>query len=237
MRRLFLVAAFAVLAACEPEWGSRLVLKLEGDPAQMTETVKVLRRRLAEAGDRYTTIEPLGADQIEVRAPGVADSLGMTRFLTRPGKLSFHLVDVYANPTWYQLGVEHNGRIVLSDETFGTLRLTVIFADPVVTNADISNARSGNNPSTGPDIGFELNPAGAKRFGKATTENVGRPFAIVLDDRIIMAPNIQSPIMGGTGRITGRFTQEETDQMAMILRAGALPARLTLVETATFGGK
>jgi preprotein translocase subunit SecD len=105
----------------------------------------------------------------------------------------------------------------------------------IVSGSDLQTASQIFDEYNRPAISFTLRPAGAQRFGKVTTENIDRPFAIVLDDRIVSAPTIQSPITGGTGRITGSFTIQEAENLAIILRSGALPAKLKVVEQRLVG--
>jgi preprotein translocase subunit SecD len=105
----------------------------------------------------------------------------------------------------------------------------------VITGTDLQTASQGFDQSNNPNIQFQLRPAGATRFGKTTTENVGKPFAIVLDDRIVSAPTIRSPITGGSGVIEGNFTVQEAENLAIILRSGALPAKLQVVERRVVG--
>jgi preprotein translocase subunit SecD len=226
------------LAACAPQApqsGVRLVLQLEGDPALLDETVEVLRNRVNATGDRFTTIEPLGADRIEVRAPGVADPRGIASFLTRPGKLAFHLVDSEADPAGYAVGVEQNGRLALRHAERDAP--AVVFADPIVVNGDIASASPHADVVGNPAIELRLTPSSAEKFSRATTENINRSMAIVLDGVIVTDPVIRTPIASGGVEVTGGFTTEEAGQIALALTSGALPARLTLIETTTFGDK
>jgi len=108
--------------------------------------------------------------------------------------------------------------------------IEVLHLDSIIQGADLSGAQQDFDETGGASIAFQLHPAGAKRFGDETRKNVGQRFAIVLDDRIVSAPTIQSPIIGGSGRITGSFTIEEAEQMAVVLRSGALPAKLKVAE-------
>ena len=106
----------------------------------------------------------------------------------------------------------------------------------MVDGADLVDAQQSFDQQTGePDVTFRFNLRGAQKFGLVTSENVGRPFAIVLDGKVISAPVIRSPITGGTGQITGNFTMDEASSLAILLRAGALPAKLTVVEERTVG--
>ncbi len=106
----------------------------------------------------------------------------------------------------------------------------------MVEGEDLVDAQPSFDSRTGePDVNFRFNLRGGQKFGEVTSENVGQPFAIVLDGKVISAPRILSPITGGSGQITGNFTVEEADNLAVLLRAGALPAKLTVVEERTVG--
>src|SRR5204863_3465786 len=106
----------------------------------------------------------------------------------------------------------------------------------VVSGGDLTDAQPGFDQRTSePIVNFRFNSSGARKFGQATSENVGRPFAIVLDDEVISAPVIREPIIGGSGQISGSFTVQTANDLAILLRAGSLPAKLTIVEERTIG--
>src|SRR5581483_3300429 len=105
-----------------------------------------------------------------------------------------------------------------------------------VSGADLTDAQAGFDQRTGePVVNFRFDTAGARRFAQVTQENVGRPFAIVLDNKVISAPVIREPILGGSGQISGSFTVQQANDLAILLRAGALPAPLTVIEQRTVG--
>jgi preprotein translocase subunit SecD len=139
------------------------------------------------------------------------------------------MVDSNANPADYEIGVERNGRIALPDDSLGG-QIQVIYPDAIVRGSDIARASQSRDGVDRPNVSFELHPGGAQRFGRATTQNVGKAFAIVLDNRIVSAPLILSPITDGSGQITGSFTENEAQDLAAILSGGALSGPLTLVE-------
>src|SRR5690606_35859492 len=143
--------------------------------------------------------------------------------LTQTGVLTFNMVDQAANVADYQPTVPRNNRVALPDDSMNG-QIEVVFLDSIIQGADLSGARQDFDETGRASISFSLHPAGAKRFGDETRKNVGQRFAIVLDNRIVSAPVIQSPITGGSGRITGSFSIEEAEQMAVVLRSGALPA-------------
>jgi preprotein translocase subunit SecD len=113
-----------------------------------------------------------------------------------------------------------------NDGDFGGA-LQVVDSNPIILGSDLSGAVQDFDQSGRPSISFTLHPAGAQRFGKETSQSVGKYFAIVLDNRIVSAPQIQGPIMTGNGQITGNFTIDEAEQLAIVLRSGALPAKST----------
>lgn len=189
---------------------------------------EAVRRRVDATGAVEPNIQKQGASRIIVEVPGLSDPTSLIDVLTRAGVLTFNMVDVEADPSKYELNVPSNGRIKLANGETGQQQ--VVFEDPVITGQDLSRATQAFDQSGRPAIEFGLKPAGAQRFGRATTNNVGKPFAIVLDNEIVSAPNIHTPIMTGSGQITGDFTVERANNLASILRAGALPAKLRVAE-------
>ncbi len=144
------------------------------------------------------------------------------------------MVDREANPADFPEGEEIRGRRALPSEELGGAT-QVVFSDPIITGGDLSGADQIYDERNRPAISFTLRPAGAQRFGDTTTQNRGELFAIVLDDVIISAPRINEPITGGAGRITGNFTPQEAENLAIVLRSGALPAKLRVVEQRLVG--
>jgi protein-export membrane protein SecD len=139
------------------------------------------------------------------------------------------MVDTQADPSQYQIGVPRNNRVALPDESLGGAP-QVIMLDPIISGNDLSGAQQSYDQYNAPNISFQLHGPGAQKFGRATAANVGRPFAIVLDNKIISAPTINSPIMSGSGQITGSFTMQEANDLAVVLESGQLPAKLVVVE-------
>lgn len=192
---------------------------------------EAVQRRVDQSGLTEPSVTKQGETRVLVEVPGL-DAKGVTslvELLTKTGVLTFNMVDTQANVADYTVGVPRNNRVALPNEGQGGAP-QVILLDSVITGADLSGANPAFDQYGGHSISFTLHGPGAQRFGKTTTANVGRPFAIVLDNRIISAPVINSPITGGSGQITGDFTQEEASQLAIVLRSGALPAKLQVVE-------
>lgn len=210
--------------------GEKTFQKMQADV--LPEVLDVAKRRLDGIGLQSAIVQPKGANQIEVQVPADADPKSITDLLTRSGVLTFNLVDADANIADYEIGVEVNGRFALPDDGAGGA--LVIYTDAVLRGADLSGARPGLDDGARPNIQFQLHPGGAAKLGRATTQNIGKQFAIVLDGRIVSAPVIHSAITGGSGQITGDFTVEEAERIAVTLRTGALPVKLKLIESSGF---
>lgn len=189
------------------------------------QSIEVLRRRIDGSGMKEPSIQREGADRIVVQVPGLQDPQKLKELLGSTAKLEFRLVaEPGANP----------GDFELLDETDGG-KLPVE-KQVMVQGEDLTDAQFGfDQRSNEPIVNFRFNLRGGQKFGEVTARNVGRPFAIVLDNKVISAPRILSPITGGQGQISGRFTTEQANNLAVLLRAGALPAKLTTVEERTVG--
>ena len=155
-------------------------------------SLEAARRRLG-AADLEATVGEMAPSRLCVEAPGFgAEQLdNLAELLTRPGVLTFNMVDDEADPSAYEPGVEKNGRIALPDDSLDGAP-QVIFVDAVVRGSDLSGADAVRDISGQPAISFQLHPSGQSKFGKATTENLGKAFAVVLDDRILTSPRIMS---------------------------------------------
>lgn len=206
--------------------------KLQADA--LASSIEAVRRRADNSGLVEPNIQKQGDTRILVEVPGLnpneTDTLIET--LTKTGVLTFNMVDRGANIADYEVGVPLNNRVALPDDSLGG-QVQVISLDSIITGADLSGARQDYDQQNNASIAFQLHPAGAKKFGDATSRNVNEFFAIVLDNRIVSAPRIISPITSGSGQITGSFTLAEAEQLAIVLRSGALPARLKVAEQRT----
>jgi SecD/SecF fusion protein len=192
--------------------------------AATEQSLEIIRRRIDQIGIAEPTIQQVGADRILVQLPGVQDPTRVRALLGSTAKLSFHMV---ANSG----GI---GTRTLPGATDGQQH--TIQNHIAMMGDRLSDARAGYDDQTGqPVINFRLDNAGARQFADITRTNVGRPFAIVLDGKVLSAPVINEPIPGGSGRISGSFTLAEATDLAALLRAGALPARLTVIEERTVG--
>jgi len=200
--------------------------------------VAASREAVQRRADGSGLVEPYitrqGDNRVLVEVPGLKTTEvdELVNVLTTAGVLTFNLVDTQANPADYQIGVPRNNRIALPNQSQGGAP-QVVMLDSIISGADLSNAYPSNDEYGRPSIAFQLHSSGAQKFGRTTTQNVGRPFAIVLDNTIVSAPVINSPITGGSGSITGSFTPDEADNLAIVLKSGQLPAKLQVVERRT----
>jgi preprotein translocase subunit SecD len=197
--------------------------------------IETIRRRVDPGGTSEATIVRQGADRILIQYPGLKDVEDLKVKVGKTARLSFHEVHPSMTPEEARQGRPPIGwRIYPSDEPGGGTYL--LREEPVVQGEDLTDAQPGFDSQTNqPIINFRFNQSGSRKFGRYTQANVGRPFAILLDDKVISAPVIQSAILGGSGQISGRFTVESANTLAIQLRSGALPAALTIVEERTVG--
>jgi preprotein translocase subunit SecD len=201
------------------------------------QSIQIIERRVNELGTVEPSIQRQGVDRILVQVPGLQDPARLKELLGKTAKLTFRLVDMSMNP---QEAVQQ-GRAPPDSEILyegkGAQRVPVLVEKHVmVSGEDLNDAQPGFDQRTKePIVSFRFNTSGGRRFARVTQENVGRPFAIVLDNEVISAPVIREPILGGSGQISGNFTVESANDLAILLRAGALPAPLTIIEERTVG--
>ena len=197
----------------------------------MAQSLEIVRRRIDESGTREPTIQRQGEDRILVQVPGVGSAAEVLALLGETAKLTFHEVvsqtgDPNARPGPGEI-------LVPAAEREGAYY--ILERAPEVSGENLVDASAGFDQDGQPAVNFRFDTTGARRFGDYTRQNVGRLFAIVLDDEVISAPRIISPITGGSGQITGAFTVEEANRLAILLRAGALPAEIRVLEQRTVG--
>ena len=192
------------------------------------QSIEVLRRRIDASGTREPTIQREGNDRIVVEVPGLQDTQRLKDLLGTTAKLEFRLVaQPGANPADVeQLPFYKNTR----EGTEGVEKRVMVQGEDLTDAQASFDQRSGE-----PDVDFRFNLRGGQQFAEATSQNVGKPFAVVLDNQIVTDPVIQSAITGGSGVITGRYTVQQANDLAVLLRAGALPAKLTVIEERTVG--
>lgn len=195
------------------------------------QALEIVRRRIDEVGTREPTIQRQGADRILVQVPGVGSAQEVKEIIGTTAQLTFQPVVRLAGTP--DEDVSTGEEVLPSMERENTYY--VLEEVPVVTGEELVDAQPSFDQNGRPAVNFRFNPKGARAFGDYTAENIGAPFAIVLDGEVISAPTIQSHIPGGSGIITGNFTVEESTNLAVLLRAGALPAELTFLEERTIG--
>ena len=200
----------------------------------LEQSIEVVRRRIDETGTREPSIQRQGERRILVQLPGVDNPQQIIDIIGKTAKLTFRFVNENADP--YSGRVPPGTEILESDEegTAGQPRRYAVLKRTMVSGENLVDAQATFQDGQ-PVVSFRFDAVGARRFGDATRQNVGRLFAIVLDNRVISAPVINEPIPGGTGIISGRFTVQEVQDLALLLRAGALPAPMTDLEQRVVG--
>lgn len=207
--------------------------------AAVEQSIEIVRRRVDPDG----TVEPIivrqGATRILLQLPGEQEPERIKRLIGQTAKMTFHLVDETANPT---LGAPPPAGVLFLPMAAqrgapGTTPERIAVRRRIeVDGANLTGASPGQNPQTGEwVVNFTFDSTGTRRFADVTRSNVGRPFAIVLDEKVITAPVIREPITQGRGQISGSFNAQSANELAVLLRAGALPAPLTVVEERTVG--
>jgi len=199
------------------------------------QSIEKIRRRIDALGTTEPSITPQGRDRISVEVPGEGDPERLKAVIGQTARLTFQMVDDQVGQDDVAAGRIPPDDEVLPDESESN-RPTVVKKRAVVDGDMLTDASQGFDPqSTQPIVNFRFNGVGAQKFSKTTSDNVGRKFAIVLDGKIIEAPNITTPITGGSGFIIGSFTPQSASDLALLLRSGALPAKLDIVRQNTVG--
>ncbi|HMF26236.1 MAG TPA: protein translocase subunit SecD [Pseudolabrys sp.] len=208
---------------------------LERIRQSVDQSIQIIERRVNELGTVEPLIQRQGTDRILVQVPGLQDPTQLKIILGKTAKLDFRMVDVSMPAEQALQGrLPPDAEILYSATTPKTPYL--VEKRVLVSGGDLTDAQPGFDQRTNePVVNFRFNTSGARKFAQVTQENVGKPFAIVLDNEVISAPVIREPILGGSGQISGSFTVESANQLAVLLRAGALPAPLTIIEERTVG--
>jgi preprotein translocase subunit SecD len=200
------------------------------------QSIEIVERRVNQLGTVEPLIEREGNDRIVVEVPGLQDPTRLKALLGRTAKLTFQLVDLSVPPGLLLNGQPASGSEILYDVKHAPPIPYLVSKEVAVSGADLTDAEPGFDQRTGlPIVTFRLNAEGARRFARVTRENVGKPFAMVLDNEIISAPVIREPIVTGSGEISGNFTVQQANDLAVLLRAGALPVPLSVIEERTIG--
>lgn len=198
------------------------------------QSIEVVRRRVDGGGIKESTIQRQGANRILVQVPGLDDPKQLLDLLGKTAKMTFHLVDESVTPTDALAGRLPPGTKMLYERARGDgvqREPLVVQEQAIITGDQLQRASGGFDNQTGqPIVSFSFDMSGARTFAAITTENIGRRFAVVLDDEVITAPVIRSPIIGGQGQIEGGFTTKTANDLAVMLNAGALPAAISVEE-------
>ncbi|AUC96942.1 MULTISPECIES: protein translocase subunit SecD [Bradyrhizobium] len=222
--------------------GSGLI-RLTIPPAAITErirqtieqSIQIVEKRVNELGTVEPVIQRQGTDRILVQVPGLQDPTRLKELLGKTAKMEFRMVDTSVSPDQAQQGRLPPDSELLMSASPPPIPY-VVKKQVLVSGGELSDAQPGFDQRTGEAIvSFKFNTTGARKFAQATAENVGQPFAIVLDNKVISAPVIREPITGGQGQISGSFTVQSANDLAILMRAGALPAPLTVIEERTVG--
>ncbi|PIE13869.1 MAG: protein translocase subunit SecDF [Rhodobacterales bacterium] len=204
---------------------------LATDERTVRQSLEIIRRRIDEVGTREPTIQRQGADRVLIQVPGVGSAAELKRIIGTTAQLTFQPV---VSRTENKDQAPGAGNEVVPDLEQDGLYY-ILEKSAVVTGEDLVDAQPSFDQNGRPAVSFRFNPSGGRKFGDYTADNIGNPFAIVLDGEVVSAPTIQSHIPGGSGIITGNFTLEESTELAILLRAGALPAGLEFLEERTIG--
>ena len=211
------------------------------------QAIPIIEKRVNGLGLVEPTIQRQGIDRVLVQVPGLGDPRALIDILKTEAKLEFRLVNLTTTPQQAMQGSIPPDSEILCEardqKTSADVKPPLceggipwlVYKQVMVEGGDLTDARTGFDQNGRPDIEFTFNATGARKFGQVTQENIGRPFAIILDNKVMSAPTIQSAILGGRGQITGNFTVEEANKLAIVLRAGALPAKLTPIEQRVVG--
>lgn len=205
--------------------------------AVVEQSIEIVRRRIDEMGTREPTIQRQGDDRILVQLPGVREPERVKQLLGKTAKLTFRFVDEETSVEDAKQGrlPASSELLPLEDRLGGGATEIVVRKRIMVSGESLTDARASYDENGRPAVSFKFESAGARAFGNATRDNVGKLFAIVLDNRVISAPRIQSAILGGSGIITGNFSTQSANDLSLLLRAGALPAPMKVLEERTVG--
>jgi len=198
--------------------------------------IETVRRRIDITGTTEPVIQRQGRDRILVQVPGFNDPARLKELIGKTAKLTFQLVDQTMPVEEAQRGNPPPGSQVYPAREGEGQENYLLQRRVIVSGEDLIDAQPGfDQRNSEPIVTFRFNSSGAQRFGKVTSEIVGRPFAIVLDGQVISAPVIRDAILGGTGQISGNFSVEDANTLSILLRSGALPASLDVIEERSVG--
>jgi preprotein translocase subunit SecD len=200
------------------------------------QSVEIIGRRVNALGLVEPSIQRQGIDRVLVQVPGLGDPQELIKVIGTTAKLTFRLVDTTMSVEQALQGRPPPESEIVYGSKAENRQPYLLEKRVIVSGEELTDAQPGFDQRSGePIVTFKFNTSGARKFAHVTQENVGRPFAIVLDDEVISAPVIREPILGGSGQISGSFTVESANNLAILLRAGALPAKLTVIEQRVVG--
>ncbi|MCA3244263.1 MAG: protein translocase subunit SecD [Alphaproteobacteria bacterium] len=200
----------------------------------LAQTVQVLRSRVDQFGVAEPVIQQQGSNRVIVELPGVRDVARAKAAIGKTAQLNFHLVDETATASAGS-GMVPPGKLLLQEELGGTTRPLLVERRPSLTGQMLTSAAAAFDQYGNPAVDIAFDSRGTQLFAKLSTENVGKRFAIVLDGKVYSAPVFREAILGGRAQISGAFTPEESQDLAAVLNAGALPAKVEVVEERTIG--
>ena len=197
------------------------------------QSLEIVRKRIDESGTKEPLIQRSGKKRILLQLPGVKDPERIKELLGKTAKLTFHLVDD-ENIDALNANIEPFGKMIVSDIYDDKIKY-LLDKRSLVGGENLVDAKGSFDQTEGHAVSFRFDTEGAQKFGKATSNNIGKRLAVLLDGVVITAPRINSAITGGSGIITGNFNAQEASDLAVLLRAGALPAPLEIVEERSVG--
>ena len=197
------------------------------------QSLEIVRKRIDESGTKEPLIQRAGSKRILLQLPGIKDPERIKDLLGKTAKLTFHLVDDN-NTQALQINKAPFGKIIVADYLNEEIKY-LVEKKSSVGGENLVDANASFDPNEGHAVSFRFDTTGAQKFGKVSSENIGKRFAVILDGLVITAPVIRSAITGGSGIISGNFTSQEASDLAVLLRAGALPAPIEIVEERSVG--
>lgn len=199
----------------------------------LAKSVEIVRRRVDETGTREPIIQMQGDNRILLQVPGLENPESLKRLLGRTAKMAFHLMD-QTNPFALNVTRAKPGYLLLEDADKNSKQQYLVAKEVQISGENLIDSQPTYNNGQ-PVVSFKFNNQGGKKFAQVTTDNVGKPFAVVLDGKVITAPRINEAILGGNGIISGNFNVQEANELALLLRSGALPAPLEVIEERSVG--
>ena len=206
----------------------------------MEQSLEVVRRRVDPTGSTEASFARQGERRILLQVPGISDTTELQKKLNTVAKLTFHMVDDTVTDADIQAKrIPPGDKLLYEEETRGNqhIQIPIVVKERAIITGDMLEKAQGtiDGQTQQPVVSFKFNAQGARRFADITRDNVGHRFAAVLDEKVITAPVIRSPILGGQGQIEGNFTIQEANDLAVLLNAGALPVPLKILEQRTIG--